>query len=224
MLIEIPKVLDAAKLENIRTLLDKCDFVDGKLSAGSAAQRVKQNQELKQGTSQAEYLDHLVMGSLAENPIFRNAALPLRVAQPVFARYNPGMFYGDHVDDPIMGGGMSKFRSDVSVTVFLNAPEEYVGGELVIRTSYGEKIVKLSAGHAVLYPSNSVHHVNEVRSGTRLAAITWIQSMIRDADRRELLYELNEARETLLATDAETDTSKRIDRAYVNLVRMWSDV
>lgn len=224
MLIEIPHVLDQAKLENIRSMLDKSDYVDGKLSAGSIAKRVKNNEELKQGTSQAEYLDHLVMSSLAENRIFRNAALPLRVAQPVFARYTSGMFYGDHVDDPIMGGGMNKFRSDVSVTLFLNAPEDYDGGELIINTTFGKKIVKLPAGHAVLYPSSSVHHVTEVSRGARLAAVVWIQSMIRDPGQRELLYELNQARETLLNSDPQSETSKRIDRAYVNLVRMWSEV
>lgn len=224
MLIDIPAVLDLAKLENIQDMLRKSSFVDGRLSAGSAAERVKQNEELKQGSSQAEYLDHLVMSSLAENARFRQAALPLRVAQPVFARYSPGMFYGDHVDDPIMGSGINKFRSDVSVTVFLNSPEDYDGGELIINTTYGDKLVKLPAGHAVLYPSNSVHRVTEVTRGERLAAVTWIQSMVRDPGRRELLYELDQARETLLNTSPDSDASKRVDRAYVNLVRMWSDV
>lgn len=224
MLIEIPAVLDQNKLENIRTMLQKSSFVDGKLSAGSAAERVKNNEELKQGSSQAEYLDHLVMSSLAENGIFRSAALPLKVAQPVFARYTKGMFYGDHVDDPIMGGGMNKFRSDVSVTVFLNPPEDYDGGELILNTTYGDKTVKLPAGHAVLYPSTSVHRVAEITRGERLVAVTWIQSMVRDAGQRELLFELDQARDVLLNESPGNDTSKRIDRAYVNLVRMWSDV
>jgi PKHD-type hydroxylase len=224
MLIEIPSVLDSAKLENIREMLHKTAFVDGKYSAGMAAQRVKHNEELQQGTKQADYLDHLIMGSLAENADFRSAALPLRVAQPVFARYTPGMYYGDHVDDPIMGGGMAKFRSDVSVTVFLNEPEDYDDGELIIKTTYGDKAVKLPAGHAVLYPSTSVHKVAEVSRGERLVSVIWIQSMVRDAGKRELLFELDQARNSLLQAQPDAEETKKVDRAYVNLLRMWSDV
>ena len=224
MLIEIPAVLNDSKLENIREMLQKTPFVDGKHSAGSAAERVKNNQELKQGTSQSEYLDHLVMGTLAESPEFRSAALPYRVAQPVFARYTTGMFYGDHVDDPIMGSGMAKFRSDVSVTVFLNEPDQYDGGELIINTSFGEKRVKLAAGSAVLYPSTSVHHISEVTRGERLVAVAWVQSMIRDAEKREVLFQLDQARNNLLTNDPDAEDTKKIDRTYVNLIRMWSDV
>ena len=120
MLLHIPNVLDSDKLENIRATLDNCRFIDGKISAGQAAEKVKYNEEMLQGTKQAEYLDHLLMSSLAENPSFRSGALPFRVAQPVFAQYSPGMHYGDHVDDPVMGSGAIKFRTDVSITVFLN--------------------------------------------------------------------------------------------------------
>ncbi|WP_455217556.1 Fe2+-dependent dioxygenase [Kaarinaea lacus] len=224
MLIEIPNVLNADKLANIRTMLEKVEFIDGKHSAGQAAQRVKNNEEMKQGTQQAEYLDHLLMGSLAENESFRSAALPYRVAQPVFARYSPGMQYGDHVDDPIMGSGPEKFRTDVSVTVFLNEPEEYEGGELIINTTYGEKSVKLPAGSAVVYPSASVHRVNEVTQGERLAAIVWLQSMVRDPSQRELLYQLDQARNSLLKEKPGATETKQVDRSYVNLVRMWSDI
>ncbi|WP_455199370.1 Fe2+-dependent dioxygenase [Kaarinaea lacus] len=224
MLIEIPNVLDADKLANIHTMLEKVEFIDGKHSAGQAAQRVKNNEEMKQGTQQAEYLDHLLMGSLAENESFRSAALPYRVAQPVFARYTPGMQYGDHVDDPIMGSGPEKFRTDVSVTVFLNEPGDYDGGDLIINTTYGEKIVKLPAGSAVVYPSASVHRVNEVTRGERLAAIVWLQSMVRDPTQRELLYQLDQARNVLLNEKPGAVETKQVDRSYVNLVRMWSDI
>lgn len=224
MLLEIPNVLDTARLANIRDMLQKVEFIDGKHSAGQAAQRVKNNEEMKQGTQQAEYLDHLLMGSLAENASFRSGALPYRVAQPVFARYTPGMQYGDHVDDPIMGSGPEKFRTDVSVTVFLNEPEEYEGGELIINTTYGEKSVKLPAGSAVVYPSASVHRVNEVTDGERLAAIVWLQSMVRDPSQRELLYQLDQARNLLLEEKPDATETKQVDRSYVNLVRMWSDI
>jgi len=164
VLIEIPNVLDASKLSSIRDMLEKVEFIDGKHSAGQAASRVKNNQEMKQGTQQAEFLDHLLMGSLAENADFRSGALPYRVAQPVFARYTQGMLYGDHVDDPIMGSGPEKFRTDVSITVFLNDPDDYDGGELIISTTYGEKAVKLPAGSAVLYPSG---HCLATKHGAR---------------------------------------------------------
>lgn len=224
MLLEIPNVLDADKLANIRAMLEKVEFIDGKHSAGQAAERVKNNQEMKQGTQQAEYLDHLLMGSLAEHPDFRSGALPYRVAQPVFARYTQGMRYGDHVDDPIMGSGSAKFRTDVSLTVFLNEPEDYDGGELIINTSFGEKAVKLAAGSAVIYPSSSVHRVAEVTRGERLAGIVWLQSMVRDADKREMLFDLDQARNTLLQEQPDSETTKQVDRSYVNLLRQWSEV
>ena len=224
MLIEIPNVLDTNKLSSIRDMLGKVEFIDGKHSAGQAANRVKNNEEMKQGTQQAEFLDHLLMGSLAENADFRSGALPYRVAQPVFARYTQGMLYGDHVDDPIMGSGPEKFRTDVSITVFLNDPDDYDGGELIINTTYGEKAVKLPAGSAVLYPSASVHRVTEVTRGERLAAIVWLQSMVRDPGQRELLYQLDQARNQLLADKPDAPETKQVDRSYVNLVRMWSDV
>ncbi|HEC19180.1 MAG TPA: Fe2+-dependent dioxygenase [Gammaproteobacteria bacterium] len=224
MLLQLKNILDPAKLDNIREMLAKVPFIDGKHSAGMAAEQVKNNEEMQQGTQQAQYLDQLVMGSLAENADFRSAALPLRVAQPVFARYTPGMRYGNHVDDPIMGGGMEKFRTDVAITVFLNAPQDYDGGELVIQSPFGEQRVKYAAGDAVLYPANSVHRVEEVSRGERLVAVIWLQSMVRDAAQRELLFELDQARNTLLQRDAQDLTAQQVDRAYVNLIRRWSDV
>ena len=224
MLLQLENVLDATKLTNIREMLTKVTFVNGKHSAGHAANRVKNNEEMKQGTQQAEYLDHLLMGSLAENADFRSSALPYRVAQPVFARYTQGMQYGNHVDDPIMGGGAEKFRTDVSITVFLNEPEDYDGGELIISTSFGEKAVKLPAGSAVIYPSSSIHRVAEITRGERLAAIVWLQSMVRDPAQRELLYELDQARNTLLTSKPDAPETKQVDHSYVNLLRMWSEV
>jgi len=224
MLLHLKNILDTAKLDNITEMLGKVPFIDGKHSAGTAAEQVKNNEEMQQGTQQAQYLDQLVIGSLAENADFRSAALPFRVAQPVFARYTSGMRYGNHVDDPIMGGGMEKFRTDVAVTVFLNAPEDYDGGELVIQSPFGEQRVKYTAGDAVLYPANSVHRVEEVTKGERLVAVAWIQSMVRDAAKRELLFELDQARNTLLKQNSEDITTQQVDRSYVNLIRRWSEV
>jgi len=189
-----------------------------------AAKRVKNNEELAADEQQMQQLNNLVMGSLVQHDEFKAAAIPLRVAAPYYARYTKGMTYGDHVDDPIMGGAGQQYRSDVSTTVFLNEPDEYEGGELVITTSFGEQKIKLSAGSAVVYPSSSLHHVAEVTKGTRLVAVTWTQSMIRDPVKRELLYQLNQARESLLKNRPDDKETKQIDISYVNLFRMWSEL
>ena len=224
MLITIPNILDKQRLDFINQVLEKANFVDGTLSAGMAAKRVKNNEELAADDQQMQQLNNLVMGSLVQHDEFKAAAIPFRVAAPYYARYNKGMTYGDHVDDPIMGGAGQQYRSDVSTTVFLNEPSEYEGGELVITTSFGEQKIKLSAGSAVVYPSSSLHHVAEVTKGTRLVAVTWSQSMIRDPAKRELLYQLNQARESLLKNRPDDFETKQIDISYVNLFRMWSEL
>jgi PKHD-type hydroxylase len=224
MLLCVPGVLKGDELELARAWLADAKFVDGRLSAGAAARRVKHNQELEAGTPDLERLNRLVMGALVRHPVYRGGALPLHVASPLYARYRPGMTYGDHLDDPIMGTDGVMYRSDVAVTVFLNAPEEYDGGELVIRAAAGEQAVKLAAGDAVLYPASSIHHVNPVTRGERLVAVTWVQSLVRDPARRELLYGLNAAREKLLQSAPEAEETAQVNAAYLNLIRMWSDI
>lgn len=224
MLLPVPGVLKPDELALARALLATAHFVDGRLSAGSAARRVKNNQELEGGAPDVERLNRLVMTNLVRHPAYRSGALPLHVASPLYARYRPGMAYGDHLDDPIMGTDGVMYRSDVAVTVFLNAPEEYDGGELVIRTAAGEQLVKSAAGDAVLYPANSIHRVNPVTRGERLVAVTWVQSLVRDAARRELLHGLNAARETLLQSAPEAEETAQLNAAYLNLIRMWSDI
>lgn len=224
MLIQIPSVIDQDKLKNIRDMLSKTGFVDGRKTAGMMAQRVKHNEEMQANRQQTEYLDHLIMSALANNNTFRDAVLPHQVAQPVIARYTPGMSYGDHIDDPVMGGAGAHFRTDVAVTVFLNEPDQYDGGELVVNTAFGEQKVKLNAGDAVTYPASSIHRVNEVSKGERLVAVTWIQSMVRDPGKRELLFELSQARNSLMKENPDSPTTKQVDHAYVNLIRMWSDI
>lgn len=223
MLLEISSVLNDIQLKQIKSLLDKGQYVDGKLSAGMSAKRVKNNEELGNDQNLMNQLNNIVMGSLVQNPLYQSAVLPIKIATPFYARYSEGMTYGDHVDDPVMGPPQGRYRSDVSTTVFLNAPDEYDGGELVIRTPFGEQKVKLPAGHAVVYPSSSLHHVAAVRSGERLVAVTWAQSMVREPDKRELLYNLNMARESLLKNQADEMETKQVDIAYVNLVRMWAE-
>ena len=224
MLLTIPSLLNAAQVDKIHDVLKDARFVDGRRTAGFAAARVKNNLEMQLDPERMKLLIRIIMASLGHNATFRFGTLPNRVADPIIARYEPGMTYGDHVDDPIMGSSGPRFRSDVSMTVFLNAPENYDGGELVIRTSFGEKRVKLAAGDAVVYPSSSLHHVAPVSRGERLVALTWIQSYVRDAAQRELLYELNLARESLLKESPEAETTGYVDKSYANLMRMWAEV
>jgi PKHD-type hydroxylase len=224
VLITIPELLNQAQLVKIKEIVAAARFVDGKLSAGMAAERVKENEELEQEPQLQQRLNRILMASVGHNARFRSFALPNRMADFIVARYQPGMHYGDHVDDPIMGSSGPRFRSDISMTIFLNPPEDYEGGELVIRTSFGERQVKLPAGDAVIYPSSSLHQVAEVTGGERLVALTWIQSYVRDPEKRELLFELNQARETLLKEAPAADHSALVDRSYSNLVRMWSDL
>lgn len=224
MLLRIPGLLNPAQVDKVRQLLAEADFVDGKFSAGFAASRVKRNEEMRQEPERMQLLARILMASLGHNERFRFAVLPHRVADPIFARYRPGMTYGDHVDDPIMGSSGPRFRSDVSMTLFLNEPDAYEGGELEMRTSFGDQRVKLPAGDAVVYPSSSLHQVAEVTAGERLVALTWIQSYVRDPAQRELLFELNQAREVLLKEAPEAEHTALVDRSYANLVRMWSDL
>lgn len=224
MLLLLPAVLKADELALVCALLAAARFVDGRLSAGVVARRVKNNEEMDPAAQDLERLNRVVMGSLARHPAYRAGALPLHVASPHYARYRPGMAYGDHLDDPIMGADGVKYRSDIALTVFLNPPAEYDGGELVIRSTAGEQVVKLAAGDAVLYPAGSIHQVSPVTRGQRLVAVTWVQSLVRDAARRELLYGLNSAREKLLRDAPEAAETAQVNAAYLNLIRMWSDI
>jgi len=223
MLVEINNILGAAELQKIQELLKTANFRDGHLSAGMAAQQVKNNLEVADENINTS-LNNIVMNNVVRHPIYKQAALPHRIAAPFYARYETGMEYGEHIDDPVMGVGTERYRSDLAMTVFLNSPEEYAGGELIINTSFGEQSIKLNAGDAVLYPATTRHRIAKVTSGERLVAVTWIQSLIRDNEQRELLHQLSKTREKMLRKDPNSEDTKRIDSTYVNLVRMWSEV
>jgi PKHD-type hydroxylase len=223
MLTRIERVLDANQLAAAHRLIASGHFKDGHQSAGKAAQRVKHNEELALEPATSRELNNLVMGNLVQHPVYRSAAMPLKTAAPYYARYVPGMSYGNHVDDPLMGQG-ELYRSDISVTIFLNAPQDYDGGELCIQTAFGEQQVKLPAGDAVLYPSSSIHRVAEVTRGERLVAVSWIQSLVRSPEQRTLLHELNQARETLLQEKPDAPETAQVNQSYINLVRMWSEI
>jgi PKHD-type hydroxylase len=222
MLIIVPDILDAERLAAAQSVLKQGNFIDGKLSAGSQASRAKHNEELSNDENVLEALNNVVMTGLVQHPVYLNAALPLKIAQPIYARYSQGMSYGYHVDDPLMGA-IPRYRSDLSISVFLSDPEDYDGGELCIDTNFGHEQIKLPAGHAVIYPSSSRHSVNEVTSGERYVAITWLQSMIRNPEQRQLLFQMYQARE-LLKDSAEQDAYEKLNDSYANLVRMWAEL
>ena len=227
MLVILENVLAPAQLTLVRSRLADGQFSDGRTSAGDIAQRNKFNEELVAGTDDMAMLHNLVMGALVRNPVYRNAGLPHRVATPYYSRYHAGMKYGLHVDDPVMGQGAdpsARYRCDVAITIFLTGPEDYDGGELVVHTAFGEQSIKLPAGYGVMYPASSLHEVTEVTRGERLAAVTWMQSLVPDAEKRELLYRLWEARESLRIEQPDSAVTTRVDQSYVNLVRMWAKV
>ena len=224
MLVTIPNVLNKEDISVIHDLMASANFREGTTSAGSEARRVKNNHEMFISEIETQRLNNLVMGKLVQNPTYIATAFAAKIAAPYYAKYTEGMHYGKHVDDPVMGPANQRYRSDISITIFLNEPAEYDGGELIISTAFGQQKVKLNAGDVVLYPSSSTHQVAEVTRGERLVAVTWLQSTIRDPARREILYNLSQTRDTLIQKSAGSEELEQLSNSYVNLLRMWSDI
>jgi PKHD-type hydroxylase len=222
MVVTIPNLLTSTQLEALCSVLRQGDFVDGRLSAGNDARHSKNNLELGADAERFNALNNVVMTALVQHPDYLQTALPAKISAPIYARYLAGMEYGSHIDDPIMGAPGARYRSDISISIFLNAPEEYDGGELCIETAGGSKAYKLPAGSALLYPSTCYHAVTAVNRGERLVAITWVQSHIRRADQREILLQLDQAR-ALLAGDDNAESYQKVNLCYANLFRMWAD-
>ena len=222
MLVKIPDLLTPLQLEALCSVLRQNQFVDGKLSAGKNARLEKNNQELAANEDDYTALNNVVMTELVRHPSYLQTAMPAKICAPIYARYTTGMGYGGHIDDPIMGPANSRYRSDISISIFLNGPQEYEGGELCIETPQGSTEIKLPAGHAILYPSTSYHSVNEVTSGERLVAVCWVQSYIRRGDQREILVQLDRAREAL-ADDVNSLAYQQVNLGYANLYRMWAE-
>ena len=221
MILRIKNVLNDSTISRVQSLLSEAMFVDGSLSAGSLAAKVKHNEELSLQSPLHQQLNQIVMSSLVKNSQYQAAVLPLKVATAFYSRYQQGMHYGAHVDDAVMGPVSGRYRSDVSTTVFLNSPDEYDGGELLIHTHSGKESVKLKAGEVVVYPSGSLHEVTEVTAGQRLVAVTWAQSMVKSTEQREVLFNVSQIRESLTSHN---DEKARLDQVYSNLLRMWSEV
>lgn len=224
MLITIPKVLNKDDIRVVTELMATANFREGTSTAGSEAKRVKHNHEMFISEIEIQRLNNLVMGKLVQNPNYIATAFAAKIAAPYYAKYTQGMYYGNHIDDPVMGPPNQRYRSDISITIFLSEPDTYDGGELVIQTAFGNQEVKLNAGDAVLYPSSSTHRVAEVTRGERLVAVTWLQSTIRDPAKREILYNLSQARETLIKSSPDSKELELLSNSYVNLLRMWTDI
>lgn len=226
MVITIPNVLSAHELAQYRTYLTQADWQDGAATAGGQAVSVKQNLQIDPNSQLARQLGDHILQVLAEQPTFISAALPLKILPPMFNRYQDGGTYGWHVDNAIrfIPGTATRLRTDLSATIFLNSPEEYEGGELCIQDKYGEQQVKLNAGDMVLYPSTSLHQVRPVTDGQRLASFFWIESMVRDHELREVLFDLDQSIQRLTqergASDSEVVTLSAI---YHRLIRLHAD-
>ena len=227
MLLHIPNILDAATLARCSALLDQADWADGRVTAGSQAATVKNNLQLPEASPVAQQLRAVALEALSKNPAFFSAALPKRIYPPLFNRYGgEANSFGNHVDNAIRTHPASArhVRTDLSFTLFLNDPADYDGGELIIEDGMGGRAVKLPAGHLILYPSYSVHRVEAVTRGARLACFSWLESMVREPQQRALLHELDMSIVALRDERGETDTAVRLTSCYHNLMRMWATV
>jgi len=229
MLLHIPAVLDRDEVAAMRAALEAGDWVDGRETVGAQGAQVKRNLQLAEGSPLRQQLGAQVLAALARHPLFFASVLPLRTLPPRFNRYEGGGEYGFHVDGAVMalpaapGAPPAQLRSDVSCTLFLADPDSYDGGELVVDDTYGSHEVKLPAGDLIVYPSSSLHRVAPVTRGTRWAAFFWVQSLVRDPARRQLLLELDTSIQELTRAGADRGTLLRLTGVYHNLLRRWAE-
>lgn len=226
MLLSIPDVLSPEQVAAARLQLDRAAWVDGVVTAGHQSARAKKNQQLPEDSETARTLGELVVAALQRHPIFMASALPLRVFPPLFNRYEGGQSFGTHIDNAIrqVPGTAHRVRTDLSATLFLSRPDEYDGGELVVEDTYGVHSVKLPAGHLILYPASSLHHVKPVTRGARVASFFWIQSMVRDDGERTLLFDMDMAIQNLVRDTPDHPAAVQLTGVYHNLLRRWADL
>nr|WP_318728618.1 Fe2+-dependent dioxygenase [Roseofilum sp. Guam] len=221
MIVRIPNVLTEEELQHLTTYFAEAEFVEGKLTAGWHTQQVKHNQQLPHHRK-TKNLSSLISKALERNQLFQVLARPKVVHSILLSRYREGMSYGRHVDNALMGGS-NFLRSDLSFTVFLSDPNSYTGGELVIEQADDEKGYKLEAGSAIVYPSTTLHRVESVLTGERLVAVGWVQSLIRDRDQREILFDLETVKRSLYAREGKTSEFDLITKSVANLLRKWAE-
>lgn len=224
MLITIENLLTAEQLTVVHNAVKSASWVAGRQSAGEHAQHRKSNEEMDQTCSSWAAINQTVVSQLYAHADFQSSVLPSKVSAAFVSRCTPGMHYGIHVDDPVMGTSGGRYRCDVAATVFLNESDAYAGGELTIHSRFGPVTVKGSAGSAVVYPASSRHEVTPVTQGERLVCVLWAQSLVRDAAQREILADLDASRRALRQSAPNAQVTETVDHAYMNLVRMWAEV
>ena len=226
MLLHIPDVLTSAQVAEARRLLDAAEWVDGSVTAGFQSTQVKRNLQLPEGSPVAREIGDVILAALGRNPLFMSAALPAKVFPPLFNRYEGGQTFGSHVDNAIrqVPGTAQRIRTDIAATLFLAAPDEYDGGELVVDDAYGPHRAKLPAGHMVIYPATSLHRVTPVTRGARLASFFWVQSLVRGDTERTLLFDMDMAIIKLRQQVGDHDGVVALTGVYHNLLRRWANV
>ncbi len=227
MLICVPDVLGKEEVADFRRIMDAEAWEDGRSTAGAQSAEVKKNDQLPPDSPVARELGQRVVRALAANSLFVSAAVPLHIFPPLFNSYQLGQFFGEHVDNCIRGDNLTglRIRTDLSATLFLSEPDEYDGGELVIDDYYGSQRVKLPAGHLVLYPSTSLHMVTPVTRGVRVCSFFWLQSMIRDAHARRMIFDMDNAIQELVTRLGRNDPEvRKLTNIYHNLIRYWAEL
>jgi len=225
MLLQVPNVLDAEQVKAFRARLEAATWIDGNATSGYQSAQAKNNEQLAEDSAEAKELGDAIIDALSRNQLFFSAALPKRIFPPLFNRYRGGQQFGNHVDGAVRTHGPSglRIRTDISATLFLAAPEEYDGGELLVEDTYGVHKVKLPAGDLVLYPATSLHQVTPVTRGARVASFFWIQSMVRDDAQRALLFDIDMAIVRLNRDTASHPALVSLTGCYHNLLRMWAE-
>ena len=226
MLLQIPAILSPAQVAEFRTQMDATPWIDGRVTAGHQSAKAKDNEQLAEDAPLARQLGAAIVAALEGNALFISAALPARIFPPLFNRYTVGQSFGMHVDNAVrqVRGTQHRVRTDLSATLFLANPDEYDGGELVVEDTYGTHSVKLPAGDLILYPSSSLHRVQPVTRGARIASFFWIQSMVRDDAQRTLLFDMDIAIQRLARDVPEHASIVQLTGVYHNLLRQWAEV
>src|SRR5665213_2678374 len=224
MMIHIPKVLSADEVARCRAVMEKGAWIDGRVTAGHQSAKVKNNLQLPENAPEARELGNMVVEAIGRSNLFMSAVLPKQVFPPLFNRYDAGMTFGAHVDNAIRSGNGARLRTDVSSTLFISAPEEYDGGELVVQDTYGEHTVKLPAGDMIVYPAISLHNVTPITRGSRIASFFWTQSMIRDESKRSLLFDMDMAIIKLARDHPQHASVVELTSVYHNLLRQWAEL
>lgn len=229
MILEIPDILNPSQLQQIAGIYQRAEWSDGKASAGSIAKAAKSNREIKSGTPEHRELAKIVMVSLAENTEVEMAMTPVGSSIPIFSKYTEGMFYPEHLDEPMVSyknpnGSIfpARFRADISATIFLSNPDDYEGGELLIKSPYGDQTYKGAAGSMVTYPSNFVHEITPVSGGERRVAVLWFQSQYGNPEERMHIYHLRKATRQLIERYPDDDNVKRVHATTNSLIQLFS--